>query len=122
MSENVVLEKPASQVNYVVYDPARRRRRRARTRRYDPEPARRRIRMGRGDGQVALVDSALDGAAWGFIAKKLPAPSVNLGFLQSNDVVGVVGAAVYEKFYMKRRWTHALIAAGVAYLVGRWTA
>jgi hypothetical protein len=120
-------------VQYILYDPARRRRRARRARRYDPapafiayEPRRRRMRsrgygMTRTDGQVALVDSALDGAAWGFIAKKLPLPSTTIGPLDTRDAVGVVGALVYEKWYMKRKWTHAFVSAAVAYMIARWT-
>ena len=115
-------------VQYILYDPARRKRRARRARRYDPafiayEPRRRKRASGmtRTDGQVALVDSALDGAAWGFIAKKLPVPSQSIGPLTTSDAVGVVGALVYEKFYMKRKWTHAFVSAAVAYMIGRWT-
>jgi hypothetical protein len=117
-------------VQYILYDPARRRRRARRARRYDPDPAiiayepRRRRKasvMSRTNGQVALVDSALDGVAWGFIAKKLPLPSQAIGPLDTRDAVGVAGALIYEKFYMKRKWTHAFVSAAVAYMVGRWT-
>ena len=73
-----------------------------------------------GSGQVALVDSAVDGVAWGYVGSKIPVPEAGIGPLTSKELVGAVAAAVYEKFYMKRRWSHALIAAGIAYLVGRW--
>jgi hypothetical protein len=132
MSEVTTTQVPATgvqPVQYILYDPARRKRRARRARRYDPipiayEPARRRRRStgyATGNGQVALVDSALDGAAWGFIAKKLPLPSQTIGPLSTSDVVGVAGALVYEKFYMKRKWTHAFVSAAVAYMIARWT-
>jgi hypothetical protein len=116
-------------VQYILYDPARRRRRARRARRYDPaivayEPARRRrmsAGMSRGNGQVALVDSVIDGAAWGFIANKMPIPSQSLGPFRSTDAIAVAGAFVYEKYYMKRKWLHAFLSAAVAYMVGRWT-
>jgi hypothetical protein len=127
-TQTVIPNTGVQPVQYILYDPARRKRRARRARRYDPaivayEPRRRRRASGmtRTDGQVALVDSALDGAAWGFIAKKLPVPSQSIGPLSTSDAVGVVGALVYEKFYMKRKWTHAFVSAAVAYMVGRWT-
>jgi hypothetical protein len=134
MSEAVVQPQTANTavqpVQYILYDPARRRRRARRARRYDPaivayEPARRRRRsagVAMGNGQVALVDSVIDGAAWGFISKRIPIPSQNLGPLTSTDAIAVAGAFVYEKFYMRRKWLHAFLSAAVAYMVGRWTA
>jgi hypothetical protein len=129
-TQSVIPNAAVQPVQYILYDPARRKRRARRARRYDPDPAiiayeprrrRRAVRMARTDGQVALVDSALDGAAWGFIAKKLPLPSTTIGPLDTRDAVGVVGAMVYEKWYMKRKWTHAFVSAAVAYMIGRWT-
>jgi hypothetical protein len=132
-TQTVIPNTGVQPVQYILYDPARRRRRATRARRYDPapafiayEPRRRRGRsrgygMTRTDGQVALVDSALDGAAWGFISKKLPLPSTTIGPLDTRDAVGVVGAMVYEKWYMKRKWTHAFVSAAVAYMIARWT-
>jgi hypothetical protein len=126
-TQTVIPNTGVQPVQYILYDPARRKRARRRARRYDPgymvyDPRRRRYRASSsGNGQVALVDSAVDGAAWGFIAKRLPLPSQTIGPLDTRDAVGVVGALVYEKFYMKRKWTHAFVSAAVAYMIGRWT-
>jgi hypothetical protein len=130
MSEVTTTQVPATgvqPVQYILYDPARRKRARRRARRYDPgyviyDPRRRKARASSGgNGQVALVDSAIDGAAWGFISKKLPLPSQMIGPLDARDFVGVAGALLYEKWYMKRKWTHAFVSAAVAYMIARWT-
>lgn len=94
--------------------------------RYDPEPARRRRRVRRldpirGATGRTLVDGALDGVAWGWIASKVPLEQ-SLGPVTAKELIAAGGALAYEKFFMKRGWLVALISAGIAYATKRWLA
>ena len=92
-----------------VLDPARRRRR---ARKLDP------LRIGR-IGTKGLVDSAIDGAGFAYIAGKIPLTG-SVGPLSYQDAVAVGGSFLYEWLFMKRGLLGGAVAAAVAYALRRW--
>lgn len=131
MSEQVVVnptQTPAQPAAYILYDPAQRRRR-ARRRKYDPtliayEPARRRRRVRRLDpvrvGGKALTDSLVDGLGFGLLLHAVPAiPEGNVSGLSYRDIGAGVVTFAYEKFYMRRGWSAALLGAIAGIATGK---
>lgn len=130
----------ATQPVYLLYDPARRRRRGGGSRakvgrkqvgpsalRYDPaivayEPRRRRTR--RYDpvvgGGKALTDSLVDGLGFGLLMHAVPAiPEGNVSGLSYRDIGAGVVTLAYEKFYMRRGWSAALLGAIAGIATGK---
>jgi hypothetical protein len=93
-----------------VLDPYTRRRRRVR--RLDP------LRIGR-IGVKGMVDSAVDGVGFAYIAGKIPLAG-GVGFLSYQDAVAVGGSFLYEWLFMKRGLLGGAVAAAVAYAIRRW--
>lgn len=151
MSEQVVAPAPTAQpanIQYVLYDPARRKRRRGRraiggkpvyrgprggvawigpsAMRYDPalvayEPRRRRYRKYdpvRAGGK-AVADSVVDGLGFGLVFHALPMVEGTVGPLTYRDIGAGLVTAVYEKAYMKRGWAATLIGAISAIAAGK---
>lgn len=86
----------------VLYEPARRRRR---ARKLDPVRA----------GSKALVDSAIDGLGIGGVISAVPYGGTPIaGGLTVKDIGAGVVAGLYEKLYMKRGWTSAIIGFATA--------
>lgn len=114
-------------IKYVIYDPARRRRKRTRWRAYDPalvayEPARRRQRI-RYDpavgGSKAVTDAVVDGLGFGLLTHTVPIPAGSIGGFSYSDVAAGVLTFVYEKYYMRRGWTAAVLGAVTGIATGR---
>ena len=132
VAEPAPVTAPAVQYVPILYDPARKRKRRARrARKADPvvyvaDPARRRRRTRRADpvrlgriGAKGVVDSAVDGLGFAYLASKVPVGG-SIGPMSLQDAVAVGGAFIYEWMVMKRGLVGGAIAAGVAYAVRRW--
>lgn len=129
---------------YVVYDPARRRSRRAKQKpahvgprggrawigpsalRYDPalvayEPRRR--RRVKYDpvigGGKQITDALVDGFGFGLLTHHIPIPSGSVGGFSYADVAAGVLTFVYERFYMRRGWTAALLGAVAGLATGK---
>lgn len=113
----------------IMYDPARKKKRRARrSRRADPapvvvyDPARRRRRRARRADPIrgmtgrTMIDAAIDGVAFSWIADRIPVQG-QLGPISVQDAVAIGGAFAYEKFVMKRSAVAGLVAGAVAFAV-----
>lgn len=120
MSQIQVEEKkeiPTPTPTYIVYDPARRRARRRR--RLDPEliayEPRRRRRFTRLDPQRGgrnTTDAIVDGLGFGLLTHSIPAiPEGNVGGFSYRDLAAGIITAFYEKYYMRRGWSSAIIGA-----------
>lgn len=88
----------------IAYEPRRRR-----VRRYDPQRA----------GGKTLVDSMVDGLGFGLLAHTAPIPSGNIAGFTYADVAAGVLTAVYEKAYMRRGWTAAIIGGLTGFATGK---
>lgn len=120
MSEQVAAQTQTPQtVQYIVYDPARRKR----VRRIKYDPARRRRRVRSYDpvkvGGKGIIDSMVDGLGFGLITHAVPIPSGIIGGFSYADVSAGVLTALYEKFYMRRGWTAAIVGAIVGLATGK---
>jgi hypothetical protein len=87
-------------------------RRKKRAKKLDP------LRIGR-IGTKGLVDSAVDGAGFAYIAGKIPLTG-GVGPLSYQDVVAIGGSFLYEWLFMKRGLLGGAVAAAVAYALRRW--
>lgn len=125
--QTVQTQPQPANIQYILYDPAKRRRRVGR-RKYDPqiiayEPARRRRTRRKYDpvrvGGKAITDSIVDGLGFGLIAHTVPIPSGNVGSFSYSDIAAGVLTLAYEKWYMRRGWTAAILGAVAGVATGK---